>query len=686
MGMPVTIATSRPRALTLTVSPPRALAAIVIAGMAARFALALGREIQRYLPDEYLYGQIARSLAEGHGVRVLGLPSMTPALLQPLLTAPAWLAADPATAFRITQAINVIAMGLGAVVVYAIARQLRVAAWKAVAAAAVSIASPDLLYTGYVTADAIGSTLALLAILAGVRTLERPSVGRQTLFIALAGLATTARLQYAAIAIAGVTAAVLVERGRPTAVIRRHGLVAAVPAAAIGAVAIAGGLGRYASVTSFSLSADALRWIPTSAALLALAAGVIVVPGAVAWTVAQCLHPTDRARAGFAGLTATLLALLLVASALFATETGSNRFFERYLMLGIPLAAIAFCCWTDEARPRRGVALTVAAFLVVASARFPISGYSVGQGQADSPFLLCVGRIEDWLGIGNTSLVVALVTVGCAGLAVAATLGRIGANTALGLTAALLMLVSLGAHSADRRLSEQVASETLRSAPNWVDRAGADAALLVAPSGNDPTTAMLLALRNRSLTRIALLGPKATPFDGASRRLSFDGRGDVRLDGKAVTGWLLLDGTSTRVILTDARTIATGGDFALVKTRGRARLAVTIEGLTADGRLAHDGSVSLFATGRAGLCRRAALKFTVPRNGSPVRVTFGGETIEVAPGTPNTVQLRGASPRRTVIPFTIDGRAQSPGRSTTHPGLVQARLTTDTGVCRTGTG
>ncbi len=681
MSMPVTIARSRPRALALTLSPRRALAAIVVAGMASRLALTLGRELQRYLPDEYIYGQIARSLAEGHGFRVLGLSARTPALLQPLLTAPAWLATDPATAFRITQAINVIAMGLGAVVVYAIARQLRVGPWKAVAAAAVATASPDLLYTGYVTADAIGSTVALLAILAGVRTLERPSLRRQLLFLALTAVATTARVQYAAIAVGGVVAAVLVERGHLAAVVRRHGVLVGLPVAAVGTVGIAG-LGRYSSVASFSVSADALRWIPLTAALLALAAGVIVVPGAVAWTVAQCLHPTDRARTGFAGLTATLLALLLVASALFAAETDSNRFFERYLMLGIPLAAIAFCTWIEEERPLRGVALTVAALLVVASARVPISGYSVGQGQADSPLLLAVGRLENWLGVGSASLVVALVAAGCVGVAVAATLGRIGAIGSLVLTAALLTVVSLGAHSADRGLSEQVASGTLRAAPDWVDRAGAHATLLVAPSGNDPTTAMLLALRNRSVERIALLGPKATSFDGARRRLGVDERGQMRLDRKAVHGWVLIDGTSTRVELADARKVATGGDFALVHTRGRARLAVAIEGLSADGRLAHDGSVSLFATGREGFCRHASLQLTVLRSAPPVRVTFGGESIEVTPGSPNTVELRGGPLRRTLVPFTIGGQVQSSTKpAAPTDSVVRARLTTATGAC-----
>ena len=161
---PTTVGRRR-RHVALTLRPAGVVAALVAASFFLRIALVFGRELQRYLPDEYLYGQLARSLAEGRGARVLGEPVALPTLLQPILTAPAWLFGDPELAFRLTQGANAAAMSLGAVVVFLLARELGVPAWSAVGAAAVALASPDLLYAGYVTADAfgyLGSTALLL--------------------------------------------------------------------------------------------------------------------------------------------------------------------------------------------------------------------------------------------------------------------------------------------------------------------------------------------------------------------------------------------------------------------------------------------------------------------------------------------------------------------------------------------
>lgn len=645
-----------PPSLSIAVSPRIALAFVVVGGIALRLALVFERGLQRYLPDEYLYGMLARSIAEGRGARVLGMTNATPALLQPLATAPVWLARDPEVAFRLTQVINLVAMGLGAVAVYCIARELSVRQWSAVGAAGVAIASPDLLYSGYVTTDAIGSTLALLAILLGVRAIARPTLCRHGLFLLVAGLATFARLQYAALVIAAIFAAIVVERGRHGMVLRRHILLVGAPVALLVAIMAGGGLGRYASVTGFGASGDTLRWIPVSAALLAIAAGVIIVPGASVWCVSQFLRPTDRVRTAFAAFSASLIGVLIVASALFASETGSTRFFERYQMLGIPLAAIGFCCWVAEGRPLRNVALTLAATLIVIVARAPISEYAAAQGRADSPLLLAVSRLEGFLGVGTASLIVALAATMCAAIAGAAAFGWIGPTGALVSTAVVLAVISLGAHAEDRRLSAGVEKNELRAAPNWVDRSGGVDVLLVEPTGNNAGSAMLLALRNRSVDGIALLGRKATAFDGAVRRLTVDDRGTLRLGVKPVEGQLLLDGTSTRILVANSRTIAKGGDFALVDSARGARLSTIVEGMYSDGWLAGSGSVTLFATGRSGICRNATLRLTLPAGGSPVRVFLGGQIRDVEPGSTSRIFLSGDPSGRTTVHFTSTGR------------------------------
>ena len=678
------LVTARRSSVAIALTPRVVLAFLVVTSFVGRLVLVLGRGVQVYLPDEYLYGQLARSLAEGHGPTVLGVSGSTPALLQPLLTAPTWLTGDPELAFRLTQGINSLAMASGAVVVYALARALSVGAWTSVAAAGVALASPDLLYTGYVTADAIAYPLALLAILAAVRALDRPTLRSQALFLGAAALASFARLQYVALFVAAALGAIVVERGRPHSVARRHALLVGAPVVCVVGALLLGGVGRYGTLTSLSISAATIRWVPVSALLLAVATGVIIVPGALAWGAAQLVRPTSRARIAYAALTATLLGALLVASALIATETTSDRFFERYLMLGIPLAAIAFCCWTDEGRPYRNLALAVAAVIVVAVARAPISEYVVGEGRIDSPLLLATGRLEAALGTENTSLVFALAATACAAVAVAAAFGRLGTRSVLLATAAVLAVVSLGAHAADRQGSAGVVRTKLGGAPNWVDRAGGDDVLLVESSREFPAVAMLLALRNISVTGIALLGTETATFDGAVQRFSTDDRGVLGLAGTGVRRQLLVDATSTRIVFADARTVAHRGTFVLVAPTGGARAAVTMGGLYWDGWLSGRGSVTLYATGHPGVCRHASLLLSMPKGASRVALTFAGgarqRVVHVVPGKPARITIEGSSLRRTTVTFTGD-----PVRFLDTPGIraVSARavLTTGTGSC-----
>ena len=673
----------RRRHVALTLRPAGVVAALVAASFFLRIALVFGRELQRYLPDEYLYGQLARSLAEGRGARVLGEPVALPTLLQPILTAPAWLFGDPELAFRLTQGANAAAMSLGAVVVFLLARELGVPAWSAVGAAAVALASPDLLYAGYVTADAFGYLLGLLAILAAARSLARPSLHLQASFIAVAGLATFARAQYASLFVAAALAAVVVERGRLRILVSRHGLLVGPPLLAAAAILGTGHLGRYATLTSLHLAPSTMGWLSASAFMLALATGAVIVPGAVAWTMHELARPQNPLSHAFAALAVGLVGTLLVASAIISSETASNRFFERYLMIGAPLAAIAFCCWMAGARPWRYVALGTAAALAIAVARVPLSEYAAGQGRADSPLLLAVGQLEGEVGVGNASLLTALAASGCMALAVAAVFGRIGAQGMLAATIAVLALASVGAHAADRSLSHEVRQAKLGAVADWVDRAHAEDVLLLQTAGGDQAGAMLLTLRNASVTSAALLGPDATPFDGAVRRITIADDGMLRLSGRPVRRPILLVETATRVVMSDSVLLERAGDFALVRPGRDARAAAVVQGLYHDGWLGGSGSITVYATGRPSTCRRVTLRLTLPAGAPVTRLTVSDgrrpRQVTVRAGHVTSVAIDAG---RTARRARFD--AASP-RVVADPTLralsVRARVTTVTRAC-----
>ena len=61
-----------------------------------------------------------------------GTPAHFPALLEPLLTTPIWLLNDAETAYRLTQALHVVAMSVAAIPIYWLARRVGAPAWQAV--------------------------------------------------------------------------------------------------------------------------------------------------------------------------------------------------------------------------------------------------------------------------------------------------------------------------------------------------------------------------------------------------------------------------------------------------------------------------------------------------------------------------------------------------------------------------
>ena len=151
-----------------------ALAGIVALSFVVRLAAVTAHATPLYFPDEYIYGSLARSLAESGKLVIRGQAAHFPALLEPLLAAPFWLFHDPMLAYRLTLGLNALAMSLAAIPVYLLARRLGLGAGLALGAAALAVASPDLLFASFVLADPIAYPLVLTALYLGVRALEKP--------------------------------------------------------------------------------------------------------------------------------------------------------------------------------------------------------------------------------------------------------------------------------------------------------------------------------------------------------------------------------------------------------------------------------------------------------------------------------------------------------------------------------
>src|SRR2546428_469171 len=80
------------------------------------------------------------------GALLRGTTPHFPALLQPLLTSPAWLVGDTHLAYHLVQTLEALLMSLAAIPVYWLARRLGLGQWLSFGLAALALAIPDLLY------------------------------------------------------------------------------------------------------------------------------------------------------------------------------------------------------------------------------------------------------------------------------------------------------------------------------------------------------------------------------------------------------------------------------------------------------------------------------------------------------------------------------------------------------------
>jgi hypothetical protein len=687
---PVVAASVRPSFLSHVRPAHLVLASIVVVSVVARVIASFPRAMPRYLPDEFLYSELARSIGRGDGVSILGQPTSFPALLEPLLTAPLWMGESTETSIHLTQAYHSLVMALAAIPVYLLARRLDLSTAAALACAAATVVAPGLLYTSYVTADAIAYLLALVAVLTAVRVLARPTLAAQAWFLLAVGLATFARLQYAVLIPAFIGAALVVERGNILRAARRFVLVAGVVVAACVPAAVLGSriLGRYEAVTEFGVSGSTGHWVVSTTALLAVVAGAALVPGAVAWMVTSLGgRGADRARTGFAAFVGIMLLGLVIASAVMSVDTGSDRFLERYLISAFPLVAIAFCCWADDGRPGRFVAIGVAVLVIVAAARVPVSGQLVGQGSADSPTLLAVSRLAGIVGLAEASMLAALVVSACGLLAIAAAMSRrVPASALMGGTLALFALVAVGAHVADVRAAERTHRVTFAGESAWIEAEHPGDVLLVQTAGGSPYLPMLTALANPSIRGAVPLGRRdILPFDGLGKDpLSIARDGTLTAAGRPVTQPVVFATAGTMMLPAQPARIVHTRYFTLVVPRGPVRLAGVAEGVRTEGKLAPTGRLTAYpATG--GACTSLTVRLTMPDGFPPTLLSFrdtSGRTrqILVQAGVTNRVQVLSGPETPYVLRYRtleVDGEAPGPFVST----VASALATTATVPC-----
>ena len=212
------------RAISASRLTAATLAGLVIVSVIVRTWAASKHAGPAYFPDEYLYPELSRSIATTGHAYVRGAPSHFAPLLAPLVTAPGWLLGNVTTGYHAVQAINATFVSLAAVPVFALARTLRLGRPQALAAAALALVLPGLLYTSFMLSEPIAYPLVLAAVATGVRALDRPSARSIAAFVGFVLLASFARLQFAVLLPCFLVAlvGVLAREQRVKATLRQH--------------------------------------------------------------------------------------------------------------------------------------------------------------------------------------------------------------------------------------------------------------------------------------------------------------------------------------------------------------------------------------------------------------------------------------------------------------------------------
>ena len=642
-----------------------ALAGIVSVSFAARTLLALAHVTPVYLPDEYIYSELARSFATSGRPLIRGELVSFPALLEPLLAAPFWLVGDLELAYRLTLGLHALAMSLAAVPAYLLCRRLGLGTWLGVTAAAIAVSFPSLVLSSYVTADAIAYPLALTAVWLGVRALDKPAWRAQLLFLGAAGLAAFARVQYVVLPLAFLAAAIVVERGRIRIATRRLRptlLALAVPVAVVGSVGLGRALGYYSNVIHLSVGpVDMLHALATQSMGLSYASGFVLLPGALVALGLGIARPQERAEAAFAGIAVLLACSLLGEAALYAASDDPGRFKERYLIVLPPLAVPAFGLWLKRGAPaRRAVAVLAIGFLFL-SVRVPLSGYAVSGNKWDSPFLQAFYRFEQLTGTGNGAFVVALVALAfCLVAAVIAFRPRQLAPLALALTLAAGALGSVAAHAHDHEIARRTALTYLPADPRWIDHGTLrDVALLVTP-GSPRALGFEQLFWNRSVHTVLQMWD-AEPVDSfRAYRTRIAADGTIVAGGKAVRQPLLVSQYGATVMFQNAERVGSGVTYDLWRPNGTPRISTLAEGRYFDGWLSPDATVTVWpdATGRAEGTLTLTLALPQTVRAMPVELSGPGyrRTVTLSRGVPQVVRVPVSGTR----PFKLEIGSRQP--------------------------
>lgn len=346
------------------------LVIIVCVSFSVRAWLARGMLGPFIMVDELIYSEMAKSFASGLGFTIRGVPATGYGIVYPVLISPAYAIFDLVPdAYATVKTINSLLMSLAAIPAYLLARRV-VSQPLALLAALLAVTLPSMVYTATVMTENVYFPAFLLAALALVLVLERPSAARYIGFFGALGLAYLTRSQAIVIAAASATAPLLLGAFRRGALLPTlwayrwlYATFATVLTLVLGAQVARGRplnalLGSYAVVGESHYDAGrALQFVVYHLAELDLYLGVIPVAAAIVLTARA--RSLDAPLQALVAVTISLLAWNALIVGTFASRF-ADRIQERNMFALAPLFIILLLAWIERGAQRPRV-LTAAA-------------------------------------------------------------------------------------------------------------------------------------------------------------------------------------------------------------------------------------------------------------------------------------------------------------------------------------
>lgn len=456
-------------------------------------------------PDEYAYGHLARSLADGDGLSWGGGDFVVRSAYLHIL-APLWNTDDLFRAYEQSKALGAICASTVVFPVWLLARGF-VGPRLALIPAALSVAGAWMTVTGLLLTENLAYPLGVASLAAMVPAVGRPGSRWAVGALGLAALASLARPQLIvlpAILLVAVLADVARHGSHWRERLREHRVVlwVALAVIVIGAVVIAAShsvLGRYSGLLDGSVAlGDVVTGSRDELAALLVLTGMIPLLVTLAGSVRGDVWRDDTV--------APLLAVTWSAAVVLVAQSGFGVAFwdtgwsiERYVVYCVPLLLVAFVVLLARSLVdwRRIAAVTGGAVVLA----LLIPGV---RSYIEEPALFGLNRRMDAV-LGTSTATSVTIVVIVLGLLVGLVVWRFAARPgfAVGLAALLtgaVLLVQSQATWAHRDASTEFWRAGFPADLSWVDaKAGGDVAHFVV--FDDPFRHPITEFFNRTITR-----------------------------------------------------------------------------------------------------------------------------------------------------------------------------------------